>query len=204
MSKPTLYGASYSVYVRIIMLCLREKGIAFDHREIDIFNPEQTPSDYLQHHPFGKIPAFEHEGFKLYETSAITRYIDEAFTGSAPLFPSSIQERARINQIISILDNYAYPVLVWDIYVEACEADSPDEEKISAAIPKAKTCLQALESLCGENTYLVGQELSLADIYACPIFSYFLESPQGKDLLPDYPKLEKWWNAVKVYGDKLQ
>jgi len=68
-------------------------------------------------HPFGKIPAFEHAGFRLYEAGAITRYVDEAFPGHR-LQPDDACGRARTNQIISILDSYAYRTLVWDIYVE--------------------------------------------------------------------------------------
>jgi glutathione S-transferase len=50
-------------------------------------------------HPFGKIPAFEHDSFRLYEAGAIARYIDEAFAG-VPLQPADVRGRARMTQII--------------------------------------------------------------------------------------------------------
>ena len=53
---------------------------------------------------FGKIPAFEHGGFRLYEAGAINRYVDEAFPGPR-LQPEHPRARARMNQIISILDS---------------------------------------------------------------------------------------------------
>jgi glutathione S-transferase len=70
--------------------------------------------EHRARHPFGKIPAFEHDGFRLYEAGAITRYVDEALPGPR-LQPRG---RARMNQIVSTLDSYAYGTLVWDIYVE--------------------------------------------------------------------------------------
>src|SRR5690606_15983913 len=117
MNKPILFGADYSVYVGISRFALHEKGVDYELIPIDIFALDKVASYYAERQPFGKIPAFEHDGFRLYETGAITRYIDEAFQGS-PLQPSTPKLRARVNQIISIADNYIYPQLVWGMYVE--------------------------------------------------------------------------------------
>jgi glutathione S-transferase len=84
---------------------------------IDVFAKEGPPQSYFARHPFGRIPAFEHAGFWLYETSAIARYIDETF-GEPKLQSSGAKARARCNQLVSIADNYAYPQLVWGVYVE--------------------------------------------------------------------------------------
>jgi glutathione S-transferase len=90
---PILFGAAYSVYVRIVRLTLEEKEVPYEHVPIDIFAPGGPPADYRHRHPFGRIPAFEHEGFRLYETGAIARYVDEAFAGVA-LQPSDVRSRA--------------------------------------------------------------------------------------------------------------
>jgi Glutathione S-transferase, N-terminal domain len=76
---PIVFGAPYSVYVRAVRLALEEKGVAYELVPVDIFAVDGPPSEHLTRHPFGKIPAFEHTGFCLYEAGAITRYIDEAF-----------------------------------------------------------------------------------------------------------------------------
>src|SRR5579859_4298684 len=143
--KPQVFGAPYSVYVRIVRLALAEKAVDYELVPVDIFAREGPPPGYLDRHPFGRIPAFEHRGFRLYETGAIARYIDEAFEGTK-LQPPDIRERARCNQLIGIADNYAYPQLVWGIYVERVSKPGrgavPNEAKIAAAIPKARTCLK--------------------------------------------------------------
>jgi glutathione S-transferase len=90
-----------------VRLALEEKGVAYELVPVDIFAVDGPPSEHVTRHPFGKIPAFEHTGFCLYEAGAITRYIDEAF-GGPPLQPADPRNRARMNQIISILDSYAY------------------------------------------------------------------------------------------------
>jgi len=73
-----LHGYRYSVYVRIVRLVLAEKGVAYDRVEVNPFAPDR-PASYLALHPFGRVPVMVHDGFSLYETGAITRYLDRAF-----------------------------------------------------------------------------------------------------------------------------
>jgi len=106
-SKPRLFGADYSVYIRIARLVLLERT--------SITN--WSPSTSSLRRPTRLVRALEYDGFCLFETSAIARYVDEAFEGQ-PLQPSAPQQRARLKQIICLLDAYAYRSMVWGIYVE--------------------------------------------------------------------------------------
>jgi glutathione S-transferase len=197
--KPRVFGASYSVYVRIVRLALAEKGVEYELVPIDIFAQEGPPPGFLDRHPFGRIPAFEHADFSLYETGAIARYVDEAFKGP-PLQPSDTRDRARCNQLISIADNYAYPRLVWGIYVERVSKPRrgavADEVKIAASTPKARTCLRAISDLMGDKSWLAGQQLTLADLYAAPMFDYFLMAPEGRDIMQQHENLAAWWSRI--------
>jgi len=196
---PILFGAAYSVYVRAVRLALAEKGVPYDLVEVDVFAAAGPPADYLQRHPFGRIPAFEHDGFRLYESTAIERYVDEAFVGPK-LQPAEAMARARLNQITSILDNYAYRPLVWDIYVERISAPKEgragDEGRIAAAVPHAALCLKTIEDLMGENTWLAGPEISLADLHAAPMIAYAVMAPEGLDLLQARARLWAWWERL--------
>lgn len=199
MIEPTVFGAAYSVYVRIVRLALWEKGIPYRLQEVDIFAPGGPPKDYLARQPFGRIPAFEHDGFRLYEASAITRYVDEAFPGPR-LQPDHPTARARMNQAIGILDSYAYRPLVWDIYLERTEPPREgrvsDEAKIAAALPRARLCLRVLADLMAGAPFLAGENLSLADLHAAPIFAYFLAAPEGAALIAEQPALAAWWQRI--------
>jgi glutathione S-transferase len=195
----TLFGAAYSVYVRMARLALIEKGVDHDLVDVDVFGPGGPPADHLARHPFGRIPAFDHDGFALYETSAITRYVDEAFPGPA-LLPAGPHGRARAAQIVAMLDSYGYRPLVWGLFVERIRAPAqgraPDEEAIARAQPQARTFLAALEALCGDGPWLVGPALSLADLHAAPIFAYFTLTPDAAGLLAPHPRLRAWWQAM--------
>lgn len=197
--KLLLHGAAYSVYTRIVRLVLAEKDLPYEFREVDVFGPGGPPKAYLALHPFGRIPALEHGSMRLYETNAIARYLDAAFP-RPPLRPSSPQGRARVDQVIGVLDSYAYRTMVWDIFVERIRAPAqgrmPDEARIAAALPRARTCLEALEALHGRGRYLVGSRLTLADLHAVPIFVYFLMTPEGTALMAEFPALAAWWAGI--------
>ncbi len=196
-----VFGAAYSVYVRAVRLALEEKGVPYERVEIDVFAPGGPPADYLARQPFGRIPAFEHEGLRLYEAGAIERYIDDEFDG-LPLQPSEPRARARMNQAIGVLDSYVYRTLVWDIYVErvvrAREGRPSDEMRIGAALPRAETCLLALENVMQQGPWLAGTEFTLADCHAAPMLDYFQRTPEGARMLASRQSLSRWWDRMAV------
>jgi len=197
--RPQLFGASYSVYLRIARLALLEKGVDFDHQEVDIFAEGGPPADYLRLQPFGRIPAFIHGDFTLYETGAITRYIDEAFSGPA-LQPTGPKARARMNQIISLADSYLYRPLVWGIYVARDDAAKNsaalDQAAFDEAVTKSRQSLTALADLCGDGLWLLGEALSLADLHLAPMIAYGRVADEGSTLLREQPCLSAWWDRM--------
>jgi glutathione S-transferase len=190
-----LFGLERSVYTRIARLALEEKGVSYSLHEIEIFGPNGVPPEHLRRHPFGRIPSLEHEGFSLYETAAIVRYVDEAFPGPA-LQPREARARARVNQIIGLLDSYAYRPMVWGVFVERVRVPlsggKSDEARVAEAAAAANTSLAALTALVDCGTYLVGQQLTLADLHTFPILRYFSLAPEGRQLLAEYSVLQQW------------
>jgi len=89
-----LFGADYSVYVRICRIALAEKGVDYTLHPVDIFADDGPPQDFLNLNPFGRIPSIRHGEFVLYEIDAIAAYVNEAFDGP-DLMPLDVQARAR-------------------------------------------------------------------------------------------------------------
>lgn len=198
--KPRLFGADYSVYVRIARLALLEKDVDHELVPVDIFSKEGVPDWYLDRHPFRRIPAFEHGRLRLFETSAITRYVDEAFAGPR-LQPESAAERAIMNQIIGMLDSYAYRAMVWGVYVESVSkprrGEEADERLIAGSMETAATCLAVLSDVMGSNDWLAGPKPTLADLHAMPIFAYFTRAPAAAPLLARHAGLAGWWERAR-------
>ncbi|MFM9845911.1 MAG: glutathione S-transferase family protein [Hyphomicrobiaceae bacterium] len=192
------YGYKYSVYAWIARLALHEKGCAYEWREVDPF-AEDVPADYLAKHPFKRVPVLVHDGFVLYETSAITRYVDEAFDGP-PLQPAAPKERARVQQIISVVDSYAYWPLVRQVFSHGVfrprQGRPSDPGEVQRGLDAAPRVVGALEQLAGEDGFLCGDSLSLADIHLAPMIGYFTLMPDGAELLGRHRRLARWWGAM--------
>lgn len=195
MTTPTLFGATYSVYTRTARLTLAEKGVDYRFDEVDIFAAGGPPAAHLERHPFGKIPAFEHGGLRLYETAAICRYVDEAFDGPA-LQPATPAGRAVMAQATGICDSYLYRAGVWDIFVERLRVPQrggiSDEAKIAAAIPTVRKALSELARLSADRPFIAGPALSLADLHAYPMLILLRLAPEGRDLMTETPAIESW------------
>jgi glutathione S-transferase len=193
MADPIIFGPNYSTYVRSVRMALEEKGAAYKLHEVDIFSGENQNPDFLARQPFGKVPAFEHDGFQVYETDAITRYIDMTFEGPS-LQPHDARGQARMTQIIGIVNAYAYPPIVGKLVIQRLVMpklnETPDEQAIAEALPDARKVLAELERLIGENAYAAGSHLSLADLQLLPVLDYLSMTPEGGELLADVPRVK--------------
>ena len=196
MAQPIIYGPAYSTYVRTLRMALEEKGVDYKMEEVDLMKGAQKEPAHIARHPFGKVPAFEHDGFVIYETDPAARYIDEAF-GGPKLQPSDLRKRARMNQIIAVVDNYAYPAMITSIMIPRVVVPmlggSTDEAAVAAAKPQAQAAARALEPLVAE---FEGEPITLADLYLLPVLEYFAMVPEGKEILPGCTVLQRWLDKV--------
>lgn len=201
MAPPIIYGPALSTYVRTVRLVCEEKGAGYELVEIDIMQGAHKSPDYLARHPFGRVPAFEHDGFALYETSAITRYLDAVLPGVS-LTPADPKGAARMQQVIAVVDSYAYGAMISAIVIQRVVmpmvGGTTDEAVIAAAMPTAEVSLKALEELLGSHAFLAGDLLSLADLHLAPVMAYFTATPEGQGLMPGYPGLARWWTAISA------
>ncbi|WP_313953783.1 glutathione S-transferase family protein [Accumulibacter sp.] len=195
MSQPIVYGDAISTYVRSVRLALEEKGVAHTLVAVDLVKSQQLEKEHLARHPWGKMPAFEHDGNSFYEASAIMRYVDEAFPGPA-LMPATPVERIRVNQVMSIVDSYGYPASITNIFIPRVLVPSlggqTDEAQVEAAKPKAALFLSEITRLLGWDSYYGGATVSLADLHVLPVLAYLRATPEGQAMLAAAPSIGAW------------
>ena len=201
-----LYGYRYSVYLRVVAMSLIEKGMTWTHVEVDPFD-EPIPASYLALNPFGRVPTLIHGGFALYETTAITRYVDEAFPG-VPLQPADPRERARMNQIVAVADSYAYWPMVRQVFshriFRPAEGTAGDEAAVAEGLRRSAAVLAALDDLAAGGSFLVGGALSLADLHFGAMTAYFTMAEEGHTELRRHPKLTEWWTAFSTWPSLVE
>lgn len=199
MSQPIVYGDAISTYVRSVRLALQEKGVPHTLAAVDLVKGQHKEDGHLVRHPWGKMPAFEHDGILFYEASAILRYIDEAFPGPA-LMPSTPVERVRVNQVMSIVDSYGYPASITNIFIPRVLVPSlggqTDEAQVEAAKPQAALFLKEIDRLLGEASYFGGATVSLADLHLLPVLTYLQATPEGQALVAATPNIAAWMGRM--------
>jgi glutathione S-transferase len=203
MNRPmslVLHGYRYSVYLRIVRLALAEKGVAYERVEVNPFAPD-VPAAYLALHPFGRVPVLVHDGFALYETGAISRYVDRAFPGP-PLQPGGAPALARMDQIIGVVDSYGYWPLVRQVFVHRVSrprtGQPADDGEVALGLAGAAKVLAALEDLASAEAFLTGPAPSLADFHLGAMIAYFTAAPEGAAMLARHRRLAGWWDRLKV------
>jgi len=111
MAQPVIHGPAYSTYTRTVRLALEEKNAPYKLEEVDILKGEGQQPAHLARHPFGKVPAVTVDESTMYEVSAITHYIDDTVSGPK-LQPADAKARAKMHQMIGIVDSYGYPSMI--------------------------------------------------------------------------------------------
>jgi glutathione S-transferase len=189
----TVYGIPGSPFLRSVQITLKEKDIPY---HLQALAPgEHKQPEHLARHPFGRVPAFEHDGFTLYETQAIIRYLDESFP-NPPLTPGNARDRARMNQVIGIIEWYFFPKAAAPIAFNRIIGPKllglpSDEAAIAEAVPMAHTCFDELNRLLGDQFYFGGERISIADIMLAAQLDLLCDTPEGRELIGG-TRLKPW------------
>ena len=195
------YGTPQSTYVRTVRLLLAEANIDYDLKDIGIFNGDNETQEYLAKHPFGKVPTVEIDGIKIYETAAITYYINQKLAGGK-FAPADVLGQTRMRQIMAIVDNYLYPHAVGTIVIQNLivpdQGGQTDKQAVEKALAPTQKALGAIEDLFVGSPFLLGSMISIADFYLIPIFIYLEQTPQFDKVTANTSKLKEWWNEVKI------
>lgn len=201
-----LHGPAYSTYTRTVRMALAEKGVGYELREVDVMRGAGTAPDHLARHPWGKVPAFEHDGFTLFETFATGRYVDEAFPGPS-LQPAEARRRARMTQICGVVDSYAYHAILKRVFIPSVivpmRGGTTDAAEVAAGVGEAEKALSVIEELM-EGDLLCGKEVTLADLHLLPPVEYLRMVPAGAAAFAAWPKLTSWWDRMNARASVVQ
>jgi len=184
-----LYGSSLSPYVRKVLACCGEKGIEIELKPTGA--PDFDPG-YLEASPFRKMPALRDGDYLLADSSAIVHYLEAKYLRK-PLIPA--EPRARGKTIW--FEEFSDTVLVscggkifYNLIVAPRFLGKPGDEEAArqAELNDLPPILDYLETVVpADGGYLVGDELTLADIAVASPFANFRHTNTKLD--PDkYPR----------------
>src|SRR4051812_38916353 len=95
-----IFGHPMSTCTRKVLMTLAENNTPYELVVVDFAKGEHKQEPHLSRQPFGQVPALEDDGFELYESRAMSRYLNDKAGG--PLAPRDARDRARMEQWISV------------------------------------------------------------------------------------------------------
>jgi glutathione S-transferase len=180
-----LYGSSLSPYVRKVLAFAAEKGIELELRPSGTA-PGQPSDEFLEASPLRKMPALRDGDFTLADSSAIVHYLEAKFR-ERPLIPAEPKARGKViwfeeysdTVLVSCGGKMFYNRIVAPLFLKR-EGDSEAADK--AEREEFPPILDYLQSVVPEpGRFLVGEQLTLADIAIASPFANFAHLGCAKD-----------------------
>lgn len=195
MNDVILYGVPFSSYVRTALMTCAEKGVKPEL----VVQPPGSPQQ-LEVHPFGKVPAMKHGDVHLFETSAICRYIDQAFDGPA-LVPAKAADAAVMEQWLSSVNCYLYGNMVVKYALQyilpGFRGEEPDRAAIDAGVAGMTSSVEMIDKGYEGKDWLAGDAISLADLFIAPVVQTIDMFPEGKKAMSGCANLKRVYAAMQ-------
>ncbi|MGH8262867.1 MAG: glutathione S-transferase family protein [Steroidobacterales bacterium] len=176
------------------MLCLNEKGIAFESHYVDLHSFEQHSAEFVAVNPNGQVPALAHDGQVITESTVINEYLEDVFP-AVRLRPENPVARARMRIWSKFVDEYFCPALSmlgWNLLVpgiverlakgefdrlleriplreqrdkwRTAATHAFTEQQLADSRRKVAVSIERMEAILAHDRWLAGDEYSLADV----------------------------------------
>lgn len=205
MTEILLSGPLNGTHVVAARLACEEKGLFYSVQEPDLLKAGGFRLAELLTYLCDRQPTLSHAGLMLFDLEAILRYVDEAFPGPI-LQPEHPRDRALMTQIMAVIRTHLVPSAVGVVIAQRLFmpflGGVPDLGLVTRIQPAMQDALYVIEQLSllshdGEHSeFLIGADLSLADIMLLPIAFYLMATSEGKSALNGSTRLFRWWLAT--------
>lgn len=190
----TLFGFSTQNTMKTLFV-LEELGVKYDLKFVNLAKGEQRAPEYLKLNPVGKTPTLKHGDFSLFESGAICRYV--ANVENSPLYPADKMKRAKVDQWMDFfschLGRWLSALYFEKLIKPHMGLGNADESKVAEAEKFAQMHLPLVDQWLGENTYFLGDELTIADLFA---FAYIDQTKDFNYDLSKYKNILSWQEAL--------
>ncbi|KAJ7443183.1 glutathione S-transferase [Mycena galericulata] len=180
-----LHGDARSTCTKRVAVVLIEKDVPF--QLIPAVAMAKTTEYKANMQPFGQIPVLEDDGYFLYESRAIGRYIVKKYAnqGTSGLIPGGdLKENGYFEQAMSIEATQFLPAE--QLVYEALIKPSPSQlaEK-----------MDAYEQILSKSKYLAGDHITLGDLYHLP-YAHAVTNVLKSDVMTSRPNVARWFKDI--------
>jgi glutathione S-transferase len=188
-----IWGRTSSVNVQKVVWCCDELGLPYERLDAGgAFGRNNTP-EYLAMNPNGLVPVIEDDGFVLYESNAIVRYL--AAKHGSPLFPLELHARADVDRWME-WQSTGYTPSMTQVFWQLVRTppEKRDTAVIEASREKGEKHSAVLDAHLKGREFVAGNAFSAADIVVGCAAHRWLNLPMAREARP---QIERWYAMLK-------
>lgn len=191
-----IYALDLSAPALKVLYVANYLGLDYERFSPSIQAGETQTPEYLKKHPAGKVPVIDDDGFILFESDAIVKYLIRK--AQSNLYPTDLQQQAIVDQwtyfTILHIQNGVSRVL-WNKVFAPKFGREVDENSLKCGYEFINRFFPIVEKQLSEHQYLAGNQLSLADFTL--LANVDPVDLIGLDMTP-YPSLSKWRDGLRT------
>ena len=190
-----LWGRANSVNVQKALWGLDEIGLAYERIEAGGAHGVVGDAAYRALNPNGLVPTLQEDGFVLWESNAILRYLAEAHAGPLAL-PSDLRERALIGQWLD-WQTTSFTAAMREAFLQLVRTPEAERDHglIAASLARSEQHAETLDRHLRGRSYVVGERFGIADIALGCAAHRWLALPVVRSERPD---LQRWYAGLAV------
>lgn len=193
-----LYQIPVSAPCRAVEMTAEHLGIELDKKHLDVFAGEQMKPEFLAINPQHCIPTIDDDGFILWESRAIQKYLINQYAPDSPLYPKDPKARAIVDKIMDYdLGSLFKPIQEFcHNRIVASNTDDPEKEA------KMKKMLTILEKFLEKSPYAAGNHLTIADYSILGMLSFVEQVIEYS--FGEFPQISAWLQRMKKETPKYK
>jgi glutathione S-transferase len=188
-----VWGRLSSVNVQKAMLCVEE--LRLPHERIDAglsFGIVDTP-EYRAKNPNGLVPVIEDDGFVLWESNVIVRYL-AAKHAAGSMWPTDPRARADADRWMDWQTTTLQPAMGQAfLHLVRLPPEKRDPSAVPASHERSEDCVAILEAALAGKRFATGDVLTIADIALAPAIHRWLNLPLER---VKRPNVERWYSEI--------
>ncbi len=187
-------------------------GLDYEYVPVNLMAGEHMKDEHLKLHPAGKVPVMDDDGFVLFESGSIIKYLAEKH--GSTLYPADLAERAQVDKwtdFVSLHVNNGVNRVFFNRVLAPVVGVEVDERSVTDGLSFLDRFLPVVENQLSENPYIAGDKLTLADFNLLSV----LDPAEASQIdLSPYPHISAWRSRLqneefytrchKSYTDALQ
>lgn len=188
-----IWGRVNSVNAQKVLWCADELGLTYQRIEAGLEHGVVDTPHYREMNPNGRIPVIDHDGFVMWESNAIVRYLCRTW-GQESLLPQGTRAQADADRWMDWVATMLGPAIspaFWGT------VRTPLEERNLVAIEASRKATADLFAILDEHLasreFVGGERFSMADV---PVGTYAHRWLAMDIQKPDHPNVARWYREL--------